>query len=128
MSQQPRPVATLRAWKKAVADRLHAEQLLAAATRAIEISDELHREKHPLSDEVRACILKAYCEGKPLCCTGGRASLKELGLDECWVEHLSDWAYERLGCSPEHKPGGRYFESGKAKLREKLGYTKEIEA
>lgn len=125
-SKKPRSMArtsaTLLAWKRATTRLEKARIAMGQAERDIENLDRLHREEHPLSNDTKRTIVVAFRGGKRLCCEAGRKVLADLGLDDCWIEHLNDWAYEHLGCSPEWNLGGEWYRVGEAKLCDKLDY------
>ena len=109
-------IPTLIQWKRAQIDFAQATQ----AGKAMMEASKKHRSEHPLSEETVAAILAAFVEGKPLCCEKGLKTLFEIGLDECWILDLNEWAYENVGCHKYDQPGGCCYEAGLKKLCHKL--------
>lgn len=103
-------------WKRA-------RDALAKATQAEEVmmvAGRRHRSEHPLDEETVAAIQAAFTQGKPLCCETGLKTLYDIGLDECWIVYLNEWAYEYIGCSYYDRPSGTYYEQSLKKLHRKL--------
>ncbi len=111
---------TLIQWKRAKDDLKQAIQVECAADTALKEADKHHRVKRPLNQSEKDAILGAFSQGKPLCCSAGHKMLTELGLDECWVDYLNDWAYEALSCTGFHKPDGDHYAQGLEDLRNLL--------
>ena len=109
--------STLTKWKRARFDFAQATQ----AIKALVETSKKHRSKHPLDETTVAAILAAFVQGKPLCCETGLKTLAEIGLDECWIVYLNDWAYEYLSCTGSYQPDGSHYEASLKKLRCKLG-------
>lgn len=76
---------------------------------------------HPLQSKNVQAILEAYDRGEPICCEPGVKTLRTLGLDDCWIGFLNEWAYGHLGCDGQYRPGGRLHGEGRANLADFLG-------
>jgi len=71
---------------------------------------------HPLHELVVKAVCLAFKDGLPVCCEKGIKNLRALSLDDIWVEFISDWAYEEIGCSSLYMPGGSLHAESLAKL------------
>jgi hypothetical protein len=107
---------TLWKWRRAQKRLKKAERDDASATHSVKDASRRHRAKYPLDGRTQDAIIRAYCDGKPLCCEEGQKLLYKLGLDACWAEHINNWAYEHLGCAEFYKPKGNHHERGLSKL------------
>jgi len=113
-------MTTLNDWVYAGEQLELAREELDSAEESLKAAVAAHLKEHPLDDRMRATILGLYCEGKPFCCTKGRATLDGLELDECWAKHIESWFYSSLGCTEWWRPGGQYYEQGLSQLRKFL--------
>lgn len=112
---------TLDYWLDAKARLADAKQAVVEAEVALKKADKQHREQYPLSLEMKKRIIEAFDGGQKLCCGSGREFLESLGLDENWVEHLNEWAYDTLACTPNTlSKTGRYHDETVEILRKKM--------
>lgn len=108
---------TIDVWKLAREQRDAISSCEDRASKMVRAASEAHRKEHPLPINVLERIHAAFASGQPLCCTAGREVLEELGLDECWVAYINNWAYEKLGCDEMDKPGGCAYERDLERLQ-----------
>jgi hypothetical protein len=107
---------SIDSWNLAKEQVQYLSQALDRSEKMVQVASEAHRKDHPLDAKTLEALHGLFTTGKPLCCTKGRLNLVDLGLDACWLEYVSTWVYEHIGCAKFYRPGGSHYEEAVEKL------------